>query len=144
MDEAAVAHWFLNRWPDVRASEALETVATEFACQGLELDYVGLCWGGDMLWLPGKRIWQCRTFVGDQWNQTRNLETIANRTNTYRVLLTRARYQTVIWVPRGDPDDQTRNPNELDRVAQFLQACGVEILSEVTEPVRADDVAILL
>ena len=144
MDEAAVAHWFLNRWPDVRASEALETVATEFACQGLELDYVGLCWGGDMLWLPGQRIWQCRAFVGDQWNQTRNLETIANRTNTYRVLLTRARYQTVIWVPRGDPDDQTRNPNELDRVAQFLQACGVEILPEVTEPVRADDVAILL
>ena len=144
MDEAAVAHWFLNRWPDVRASEALETVATEFACQGLELDYVGLCWAGDMLWLPGQRIWQCRAFVGDQWNQTRNLETIANRINTYRVLMTRARYQTVIWVPRGDRHDQTRNPDELDRVAQFLRACGVEILSEVTALPRADAVATLL
>ncbi len=144
MDEAAVAHWFLNRWPDVRASDALETVATEFACQGLELDYVGLCWGGDMLWLPLQKIWQCRAFVGDQWNQTRNPETIANRTNTYRVLLTRARYQTVIWVPRGDRSDQTRNPDELDRVAQFLQACGVETLPEVVASPRADTVATLL
>lgn len=144
MDEAAVAHWFLNRWPDVRASESLETVATEFACQGLELDYVGLCWGGDMLWLPPQKIWQCRAFVGDQWNQIRNSETIANRRNTYRVLLTRARYQTVIWVPRGDRDDETRKPEELDRVAQFLQACGVEILSAATEPVRAEAAATLL
>jgi hypothetical protein len=144
MDEAAVAHWFLNRWPDVRASEALETVATEFACQGLELDYVGLCWGGDMLWLPQQQIWQCRAFVGNQWNQVRNPETIANRRNTYRVLLTRARYQTVIWVPRGDRDDETRKPNELDRVAQFLQASGVEILSAATEPVLPEAVATLL
>ena len=31
MDASAVAHWFLDRWPtDVRASDALEVVATEF------------------------------------------------------------------------------------------------------------------
>jgi hypothetical protein len=53
MDAAAVARWFLDRWPDVRASDALETVATEFSCQGLELDYVGLCWDGDLLPRPG-------------------------------------------------------------------------------------------
>jgi len=144
MDEAAVAYWFLNRWPDVRASDALETVATEFACQGLELDYVGLCWGGDMLWLPGQRAWQCRAFVGDQWHQTRSPETIANRTNAYRVLLTRARYQTVIWIPRGDRDDRTRNPAELESIAQYLQACGVETLAPATEPLRADTSATLL
>ncbi len=38
-DEDAVARWFLDRWPDVRASDALETAATEFAVQGLELRY---------------------------------------------------------------------------------------------------------
>lgn len=43
MDAGAVAHWFLDRWPDVRASDALELLATEFSCQGLELDFVGLC-----------------------------------------------------------------------------------------------------
>jgi hypothetical protein len=48
LDQDAVANWFLNRWPDVRASDALELPATQYACQGLELDYVGLCWGGDL------------------------------------------------------------------------------------------------
>jgi len=144
MDESAVAHWFLNRWPDVRASDALETVATEFACQGLELDYVGLCWGGDMVWLARQGIWQCRTFVGDQWNLTRSPEAISNRINTYRVLLTRARYQTVIWVPRGDRNDRTRNPDELDDVARFLQVCGVEILTEFTEARTSEAPATLI
>ena len=44
-----VPDWFLRRWPDIRASDALETVATEYACQGLELDVVGLAWGGDFV-----------------------------------------------------------------------------------------------
>jgi len=39
MDAGAVARWFLDRWPDVRASDALEVVATEFSAQGLELRY---------------------------------------------------------------------------------------------------------
>ncbi len=38
-DPAAVARWFLDRFPDIRASDALETVATEFFCQGLEVRY---------------------------------------------------------------------------------------------------------
>ena len=44
MDADAVAHWFLDSWMrdrDVRASDALETVATQFSIQGLELDQVG-------------------------------------------------------------------------------------------------------
>ena len=50
LDETAIANWFLKRWPDVRSSEALKIPATQFACQGLELDHVGLCWGGDLIW----------------------------------------------------------------------------------------------
>ena len=49
LDADAMAHWFLDRWPDVRASDALELPATQFACQGLELDHVGLCWGNDLI-----------------------------------------------------------------------------------------------
>lgn len=134
LDKDAVAHWFLNRWPaDVRASEALETVATEFACQGLELDYVGLCWGGDMLWLPEQRAWSSRKFKGTDWQLNRHPDAIAHRTNTYRVLLTRARYQTVIWVPKGDHADRTRDPVQLDCIAGMLQACGVTLLQTGTK-----------
>jgi hypothetical protein len=108
MDAGAVARWFLDRWPeDVRASDALEQMATEFACQGLELDVAGLCWGGDLVRAGG--AWQVRDF----------------RINTYRVLLTRARYLTVIWVPRGDPADRTRPPAEMEAVAAYLRSCGV-------------------
>ncbi len=122
MDAGAVARWFLDRWPDIRASDALETIATEFSCQGLELDHVGLCWGGDLI--RGPTGWHARDFVGTRWQRIHQPEAIANRTNTYRVLLTRARYETVIWVPRGDPDDMTRPPAEADAIADFLLACG--------------------
>jgi Uncharacterized conserved protein (DUF2075) len=124
MDANAVANWFLDRWPDVRASDALETVATEFSCQGLELDFVGLCWGGDLIRTPRQTAWVARSFVGTNWQENRSTERIANRINTYRVLLTRARYQTVIWVPRGDHADETRNPATLNAVAAFLRECG--------------------
>jgi hypothetical protein len=126
MDAGAVARWFLDHWPeDVRASDALEQVATEFSCQGLELDYVGLCWGGDLVRSPG---WLVRDFIGTKWNLPRGEEAIANRINTYRVLLTRARYETVIWVPRGDPGDRTRNPEQFDLVADYLMSCGASVL----------------
>ena len=55
LDADAMAHWFLDRWPDVRASDALELPATQFACQGLELDHVGLCWGNDLIRQPRPR-----------------------------------------------------------------------------------------
>ncbi len=54
LDANAVANWFLRRWPDVRASDALEVPATQFACQGLELDHVGLCWGNDLIRRDGR------------------------------------------------------------------------------------------
>ena len=40
--------WFLAPPDDVRSSFALEVSASEFECQGLELDWVGVCWGGDL------------------------------------------------------------------------------------------------
>jgi hypothetical protein len=142
MDANAVARWFLDRWPDVRASDALETVATEFSCQGLELDYVGLCWGGDLV--RGAGGWRPRRFAGTAWQRIAGAEAVANRVNTYRVLLTRARYETVVWVPRGDAADKTRDPAELDAVAEFLRAAGARDLPQPPAPAMDSHAATLL
>lgn len=134
-----IADWFLKRWPDIRSSEALETFATEYDCQGLELDAVGLAWGGDFRRHAGH--WQARRFVGDHWQIVRSATEQRYILNTYRVLLTRARYETIIWVPPGSATDApfqdiTRPAAEMDAIAAFLLAAGVrplESLPDITE-----------
>jgi hypothetical protein len=129
MDADAVAHWFLDRFPDdVRASNALELVATEFSCQGLELDVAGLCWDADLIRETGRQAWRVQSFRGTRWTRPTGAERIANQLNTYRVLLTRARYETVIFVPLGDRIDPTRDPGVLNEVSHFLQSCGARAL----------------
>lgn len=127
LDSDAIANWFLNRWPDVRASDALEIPATQFACQGLELDLVGLCWGGDLIW---NGEWRVRKFAGTKWQNPASQDAKDFRLNTYRVLLTRARYETIIWVPSGDANDTTREPELFDRIAEFLISCGASQLED--------------
>ena len=65
-------YWFLNGPEDVRSSFQLEVVATEFEIQGLELDWVGLCWGGDLEWALRSGSWNTRRFVGTNWNSVKN------------------------------------------------------------------------
>jgi hypothetical protein len=132
-----VADWFLNRWPDIRASEALATYATEYDCQGLELDLAGLAWGGDFLAPDGTAGgWRARRFAGDRWQAVRGAEERRFIRNTYRVLLTRARYETILWVPRGSRRgdgpwfDATRDAADYDAIAAFLLACGARPLEE--------------
>ncbi|HEY7579061.1 MAG TPA: DUF2075 domain-containing protein [Acetobacteraceae bacterium] len=145
LDEAAVANWFLQRWPDVRASDALEVPATQFACQGLELDHVGLCWGNDLIRRSRRSGWTARNFAGTRWLETHGEAARAYKVNTYRVLLTRARYETVIWVPRGDAADATRPPAEYDEIADFLEQCGAQPLeAAVVADGPADAVPMLL
>ena len=138
--------WFLERWPDIRASDALEVAATEYACQGLELDTVGLAWGGDFRRQAGQ--WQARRFAGTGWQVVRSPAEAEFTRNTYRVLLTRARYATVIWVPPGSPrqspfHDPTRDAAEMDAIADFLTACGARSLPEVA-PTQDTAPALLL
>jgi len=136
MDANAVARWFLDRYPqDVRASDALEQVATEFSCQGLELDYVGLCWDADLIWNKTARHWAPRNFKGTKWQRVAATEAVENQINTYRVLLTRARYETIIFVPRGDEVDPTRSPGLYDDIAACLCACGVKMVADSIEPI---------
>jgi Uncharacterized conserved protein (DUF2075) len=132
-----IADWFLRRWPDIRGSEALEAFATEYDCQGLELDLVGLAWGGDFV--REGAAWQPRRFAGDRWQRVRSAEESRFIRNTYRVLLTRARYETVFWVPAGSPaddpfHDRTHPAAEMDAIAEFLLSCGARPLDVAPAP----------
>jgi hypothetical protein len=91
------------------------------------------------MWDARTKAWVPRNFVGTKWQIMRSSEAAANQINTYRVLLTRARYETLIFVPMGDRDDPTRPPALYDGIADFLAACGAQALDD--EPVdRAADV----
>jgi hypothetical protein len=115
--------WFLDSKEDVRSSYRLEVAASEFECQGLELDWVGLCWGADLL--PGDEGWVYRRFRGTAWQAVRTPAEQMYVLNRYRVLLTRARKGMVIWVPAGLPDDSTHQPAWFDRLQRALEAAGV-------------------
>jgi hypothetical protein len=81
-------NWFLNDNRDVRSSFYLEDVASEFAVQGLELDWVGVCWDADLRHRNGQWVYQ--TFAGSKWKSTVETKRPYLK-NAYRVLLTRAR-----------------------------------------------------
>jgi DUF2075 family protein len=116
--------WFLAPREDIDCSSRLEVAATEFECQGLELDHTCVCWGTDLVHL-GSLGWRFRPSRG------RKLKRISEHVegpfvvNKYRVLLTRAREGMVLFVPPGESDDATRSPEELDGTAEFLRACGI-------------------
>src|SRR5439155_13071827 len=65
-------HWFLALPPDVRSSNQLEVAASEFECQGLELDWIGLCWGGDFSFDAESGAWSYRNFSGTRWGILKN------------------------------------------------------------------------
>jgi len=140
-DLGSIKHWFLTGRDDVRSSYAMEVTATEYACQGLELDRVGLCWGGDMTWSSQDAHWAYRTFRGAQWQHTRQREAQQNTKNTYRVLMSRAREAMVIWIPPGAAEDPTRPVEWMDETAEYLGKCGVRELPEGVWPIFGTVVA---
>jgi DUF2075 family protein len=123
-DGADIAHWYLNARDDIRSSYALEVTANQYTSQGLELDFVGVCWGGDFLRDEAGGQWTFRTLSGNNWHAVSSSKNRDFIKNSYRVLLTRAREGVVIWVPQGDLNDSTRNPRQLDATAEFLIRCG--------------------
>ncbi|WP_159999015.1 DUF2075 domain-containing protein [Roseomonas sp. 18066] len=129
--DAEVVNWFLCRWPDIRGSDALEVCATEYACQGLELDWVGLAWGGDFI--RGPSGWRARRLSGSRWHSVAQPEAQRHIRNTYRVLLTRARHGTLIFVPHGDPADPTRPPADAEAIAAYLLSCGARLLADAAD-----------
>jgi hypothetical protein len=123
-------HWYLAGQSDIRSSFQCEVFATEFEIQGLELDWIGLCWGGDCVWNESRK-WQLRRMLSgpeNRWVPIKNPEKRTYRENAYRVLLTRARQGLIIFVPEGKADDSTNLPEEFEATAQFLLRCGVRAL----------------
>lgn len=105
-----VGKWF-NAEPDhPKSCCALDTVATEFSCQGLEIDMPLIGWDNDMLW------------DGSKWAKFKSAEAEESDTNTYRknsyrVLLTRGRDGFVIYVPPAE---------EMDAVYAVLLEAGIK------------------
>lgn len=71
----------------------LKEVATEFACQGLELDFPLIGWGDDLRW-NGSRWISPPTSARSKAKNPHRL-----RLNSYRVLLTRGRDGFIVFVP---------------------------------------------
>jgi len=118
-------NWFLNPEGDCRASNRLEVAASQFECQGLELDWGGLCWGEDFLWQSDSGWCYSRLNGSSRGRVPREMKQRFIR-NAYRVLLTRAREGMVIFVPRGSATDPTRPGHLFDATATYLAACGVK------------------
>lgn len=124
--EIEPANWFLNESSDVRSSYYLEDVATEFAIQGLELDWVGVCWDGDLH--HNETDWHYQAFKGTRWQSIKDDSKRLYLRNAYRVLLTRARQGMVIFVPRGNVLDHTRPRHFYDGTFEYLRSCGIPTL----------------
>lgn len=99
-----VGAWFNNKPNNEFSCCQMKSVATEFVCQGLELDMPIICWGDDMIW--DKTRWKI------------NVEN-KFRINSYRVLLTCGRDGFIIFVP---------DHKNLDGVYKALVYAGVESL----------------
>ena len=125
-----VKNWFLAPSDDLRSSNKLEIVASEFKVQGLEIDWAIVCWDADLRRKKENNDWEYYNFRGTKWNKRNKPEQRRYLLNSYRVLLTRARQGMVIFVPKGvDPEvDETRNAVYYDRIYSYLLSCGIEEL----------------
>ena len=129
--------WFLDTADYVDSSYFMEIPATEFNCQGLEVDWAVVAWDASMR--PTKDGWSYHKlaryfsrkeivtrFQGSYWQNIRKPELQQYRKNAHRVLLTRARQGIVIFVPSGDPDDHTRKPEYYDGIFNYFKEIGIE------------------
>ena len=109
-----VGPWYNADPTDPQSCCRLATVATEFSSQGLELDCALVAWGSDLLW--DGTGWSIE-FAGR--NRPPLKDPLTVRKNVYRVLMTRGRDGTVVYVP----DDR-----RLDATFSRLQSAGMRDL----------------
>lgn len=128
--EIDVKNWFLAPSDDLRSSNMLEVVASEFKVQGLEIDWAIVCWDADLRRNKSGTDWDHYTFRGTRWNKRNKSEQKRYLVNSYRVLLTRARQGMVLFVPNGvDPEeDPTRDSEYYNAIYKYLISCGIEEL----------------
>jgi hypothetical protein len=106
--------WYNAAPDDPRSCCQLVQPVREFESQGLELDFVLLAWGSDVMRLRGR--WDISRALGTRGHVR---DPYQLRLNAYRVLLTRGRDGAVIFVPALDC---------LDETYRYLLACGVRPL----------------
>ena len=100
--------------PSGRSCRLLRDCVTEFGAQGLELDAALVAWGEDFRMNGGR--WDSSLAARYQKGVATVKDAHQLRLNSYRVLLTRGREASVIFVPPVA---------EMDETAQYLAACGV-------------------
>jgi DUF2075 family protein len=116
-----IGEWY-NENPKSRWSCcALHDVATEFQCQGLELDYPIMCWGRDLRWAQGE--W--KTPRTTSRNQARDPHRL--RMNSYRVLLTRGRDGFIIFIP---PEPEMQSTYDLLRAVGIRELPSAGVIGE--------------
>jgi len=96
--------WYGEPESDRRSCRHLDTAVTEFGAQGLELDAVLLAWGTDLLQTEGR--WS-NAKAGGYKRRKYVRNPFQLRLNAYRVLLTRGRDATVVFVPPLEELDET-------------------------------------
>ena len=128
--EIDVKNWFLAPSDDLRSSNMMEIVASEFKVQGLEIDWAVVCWDADLRRTNDGKNWEYYNFRGTKWNKRRQPEQQRYLLNSYRVLLTRARQGMVIFVPVGvdEEEDHSRNHIYYDNIYDYLKQCGISDL----------------
>jgi hypothetical protein len=94
-----IGPWFNDPPDSVDSCCQFREVATEFACQGLELDFPLVCWGDDLWWDDGWKTKESKRAKAKNPHQL--------RINSYRVLLSRGRDGFIVWVPREVALDPT-------------------------------------
>jgi DUF2075 family protein len=98
--------------------------APEFAIQGLELNWIGVCWGGDFR--RSDKNWMFKRFVVSKWQKVNNHNVRNFVLNRYHVLLTSAREGLIVWGPQGSSDDPTRDPEIYDEAFEYLKDAGMK------------------
>jgi hypothetical protein len=91
-----VGPWYNAEPEEAGSCCRLETVATEFSAQGLELDLAIVAWGTDFVREGGR--WSNRAARGYK-RGAKIRDAMQLRRNAYRVLMTRGRDGTVVFVP---------------------------------------------
>lgn len=125
-----VKNWFLAPSDDLRSSNMMEVVASEFKVQGLEIDWAVVCWDADLRRANKGKEWDYYNFRGSKWMHRNKEEQQRYLVNSYRVLLTRARQGMVIFVPKGvdSEEDPSRNSAYYDEIYSYLLSCGIKEL----------------
>lgn len=122
--DGQLVSWFLSDKKDVNSSYFMEVSASEFDIQGLEIDYVVFVWEGDYRFENNQFCYY--QFKGNAWQKINKIEDKKYLKNAYRVLLTRARQGFIIYVPRGNNEDDTRLPKFYNETYKYLKSIGIE------------------